>query len=116
MKAYRMRLIGWIFIFGIFFDMITTIMCNSVSGRELNSIGYNFYLILMFYIEILFAWIIIKYYDKYNKFLLQLSVRKYYVAFTYLMFFACLVRWIVVINNLIVFYIMSNYTILFFKK
>jgi len=117
MKAYRFRLLGWIFIFGIFFDMITTIIGVGIIGtRELNPIGFNWYLIITFIISMIFIWCAIKYYDKSVSLKLDMSRPKIYKIFIAILFGACVVRWTIVLNNLVVMYLTYNYNFVVFVK
>lgn len=117
MKAYKLRLIGWIWIFGIFFDMMTTIIgCGIIGTREVNPIGFNWYLIILLIFSMIFIFVSIKYYNYFESIKYDLSRRKIYLILIIIFIIGCSIRWLIVLNNLIQIYITYNFNIIVFSK
>jgi hypothetical protein len=102
MKGYRLKLLGWIFIIGIFLDMISTIIgVGFLGNKELNPIGYNFYLILTFIIMMSMILYFIKNYYKWNWLMKDLVKRNTYIYIITCLTIACYIRYLVIFSNII---------------
>jgi len=98
-KAYRLRLLGWIFIFEIFLDMITTIIgCGLLGTIELNKLGFTWYLIFELIFSMVFIFCLIKYYDR-TELRYQLAKPNIYKIFIILLSIGVLLRLAIIVNN-----------------